>query len=98
MPAFYPINRTTCMNEEGPSDHRFRVEGGSLLYLPRRDSRFPYLYSVPTHSLVHSPLYIKKILIHIVDTSSEARKKCAKFDSTLSVPLGPDALMEEYGK
>ena len=38
-----------------------------------------------------------KILIHIVDTSREARIERAKFDNTLSVPLGPNALMEEYG-
>ena len=97
MPPLYPVDRTTCMSEEGPSDPRFRVQGGHLLYLPMRDSRFPYLYSVPTHSLVHSPLYIKKILIHIVDASCNARIECAKFDRTLSVPLGPDALMKEHG-
>jgi len=97
MPVLYPVDRTTCMNEEGPDDHRFRVEGGTLQYYPERDSRFPYLYSLPTHALVHSPSYIMKILIHIVDTSREARIECAKFDNTLSVPLGPNALMEEYG-
>lgn len=97
MPDFYPIDRTTCMNEEGPSDPRFRVHGGRLQYHPMRDSRFPYLYSVPTHALVHSPQYIKTILVHIVNTSCEARIECAKFDCTLSVPLGPNALMKEHG-
>ena len=98
MPAIYPIDRTTYMNKDGPENPQFRVNGGDLQYLPMRDSRFPYLYSVPTHRLVHSSQYIKKILIHIVNTSHEARIKCAKFDRTLSVPLGPNALMKEYGK
>lgn len=97
MPSSYPIDRNTCMSLEGPSDPRFRVRGGCLQYHPMRDSRFPYIYSLSTHALVHSPQYIKKILIHIVDTSPEARIKRAKFDRTLSVPLGPDALMKEYG-
>ena len=97
MPVSYPIDRTTFMNEEGPTDPRFRVRGGRLRYIATRDSRFPYLYSLPTHALVHSPRYIKNILIHIVNTSREARIKRAKFDHTLSVPLGPDALMKEYG-
>ena len=96
MPSSYPVNRTSCMNKEGPSDPRFRVLGGHLLYLPTRDSRFPYLYSLPTHSLVHSPQYIKKILIHIVDTSCDARMERAKFDRMLSVPLGPNALMVSF--
>lgn len=98
-PVTYPIDRNSCMNEEGPTDSRFRVRGGNLQYLPTRDSRLPYLYSLPTwHALVHSPQYIKKILIYIVDTSPKARIERAKFDHTLSVPLGPDALMNEYGK
>lgn len=97
MQASYPIDCNTCMNLEGPSDPRFRVPGGCLQYHPMRDSRFPYLYSLPTHALIHSPQYIKKILIHIVDTSCKACIKRAKFDHTLSVPLGPDALMKEYG-
>ena len=97
MPASYPVDRNTCMKEDGPTDPRFRVEGGHLQYHPKRDSRFPYLYSLSTHALVHSPQYIRKILIRIVDTSLEARIKCAKFDRTLSVPLGPNTLMKEYG-
>jgi hypothetical protein len=97
MPASYPIDRATCMNEDGPSDPRFRVHGGRLLHHPARDSRFPYLYSLPTHALVHSPQHIKTILVHIVNTSCEARIKRAKFDHTLSVPLGPNALMKDYG-
>ena len=94
MPAFYPTDRITCMKEDGPSDTRFQVHGGNLQYLPTRDYRFPYIYSLESHTLVHSSEYIKKILVYIVDTS---RIKQAKFDHTLSVPLGPNSLMKEYG-
>ena len=97
MPASYPIDCSTHMNKKGPSDPQFRVLGSELQYLLTCDSRFPYIYSLQTHSLVHSTQYIKKILIHIVNTSCEARIKCAKFDNTLSIPLGPNALMKEYG-
>lgn len=98
MNTLYPIDRATCMNIEGPSDPRFQVHNGILQYLPTRDSRFPYLYSVPSHSLVHSPQHFSKILVYISNTSLEARINRAKFDHTLSVPLGPNALMKEYGK
>lgn len=97
MPAFYPTDFSACMNRDGSSDPRYRVSGGTLLYSPNRDARFSYLYTVPTHALVHSPEYITKILVHIVDTSIDARVAGAKFEKTLSVPLGPDALMVTYG-
>ena len=93
----YPKDRTTCMLKDGPIDPRFQVPGGTLRYKPERDSRFPYIYEIPTHALVHSPEYMKTILIHVVDTSIEARKACAKYEFTLTVPLGPNANMEKYG-
>ena len=96
VPA-YPKDRTTCMIKDGPVDPRFQVPGGTLRFKPERDSRFPYIYEIPTHALVHSPKYIKTILIHIVDTSIEARKVRAKFEFTLTVPLGPNACMENHG-
>ena len=97
MPMTYPVDCSTYMSKEGPGDPRFHISGGVLQYHPKRDSRFPYLYRIPTHALVHSPDYIKVILIHVVDTSLEARVRRAEFDKTLSVPLGPNALMHEYG-
>ena len=86
------------MNVDGPTDPHFRIPNGTLLYHPNRDGRFPYLYAVSTHALAHSPEYIKKILIHVVDTSVKDRISRAKFEKTLSVPLGPNALMEKYGQ
>lgn len=97
MPT-YPRDRATCMSEEGPRDPQFRVPGGTLLYKPERDTRFPYIYEIPTHTLVHSPKYIKRILIHVVDTSIDARKACANYESKLSVPLGPNNYMENCGE
>ena len=85
------------MIKDGPTDHRFKIHGGTLLYNTERDAHFPYIYKVDTHALVHSTEYIKTILIHIVDTSINARMTRATFAQTLSVPLGPDAVMNEYG-
>lgn len=98
MPApTYPRDRSECMRRDGPIDRRFQVPGGILLYKPERDSRFPYIYKIPTHALVHTPEYIKTILIHVVDTSIKARIERAKFEKTLSVPLGPNANMDNNG-
>ena len=76
----------------------FQIPGGILQYNPERDARFPYIYEIPTHALVHSPEYIKKILIHVVDTSIEARIGHARFEKSLSVPLGPNANMDNHGR
>ena len=86
------------MLKEGPADPRFRIPGGTLLYHPERDEHFPYLYEIPSHVLVHSPQHIKKILIHVVDTSVNACKARANFEKMLTVPLGPDADMTNYGQ
>ena len=40
---------------------------------------------------------IKKILIHVVDPLEEAQIMHAKFEKTLLVSLGPNALMEKDG-
>jgi hypothetical protein len=64
MSAFaYPINRSSCMTKEGPADHRFQIPGGTLKYNAERDTRFPYLYEITTHALVHMPEFFKTILI-----------------------------------
>jgi hypothetical protein len=97
MPATYPMDRSDFMSPEGPSDTRFRIQEGVLLYHPKRDARFPYIYRISSHALVHSPAHIRIILIRVVDTSIDARISRAQFDKTLSLPLGPNALMEEYG-
>ena len=97
MPANYPMDHSVFMSPEGPSDPRFCIPEGILQYHPWRDTRFPYIYHILKHTLVHSPAHIKIILIRVVDTSINARISCVQFDKMLSVPLGPNELMDEYG-
>jgi len=97
MPATFPKDHSACMRLEGPADPRYRIPQGELLYNAERDARFPYIYRIPTHLLVHLPELMKQILIHIVDTSLEARIDRARWHKTLTIPLGPDKLMEKYG-
>lgn len=78
-------------------DPRFRIPGGTLQYNPIRNANFPYIYQIPTHTLVHSE-FITTILIRVVDTSLEARIAQANFQKALSVPLGPNADMHNYGQ
>jgi hypothetical protein len=97
MPAPHLTDCSACINRDGPSDHRYQVPGGTLSYSPKRDACFPYLNAVPAHAFVHSPEYITKILVHVVDTSIDVRVAHAKFEKTISVPLGPNALMASHG-
>lgn len=97
MEPRYPRDGSAYMNKDGPTDPLFRISDGKLLYNSKRDARFPYIYEIPTHPLIHSQ-QIKKILLRIVDTSIEARISQAKYEKTLSVPLGPNDLMEKYGQ
>ena len=98
MEPRYPRNGSAYMDEDGPADLRFQIPNGKLLHHTKRDARFPYIYEIQTHILVHCPQQIKKILIHVVDSSEEALIACAKYEKTLSVPLGPNSLMENYGQ
>ena len=93
----YPPDCSSYMTNDGPMDHHFQIPGGTLQYNAKRDGRFPYIYKIKTHSLVHAPKYVKTILIHVVDTAIEARVSRAKFEKTLSVPLGPNVVMDDYG-
>jgi len=97
MAAVDPPDPFICMCEDGLIDTRFHVPGGELQYSSLRDACFPYLYKVPMHTLVHNPKYLTKIIVHVVDTSIDARIEHAKFANTLSVPLGPNILMKKYG-
>ena len=98
MEPRFPRDCSAFMNKEGPADPLFRIANGKLLYSATRDARFPYIYEIPTHSQVHCPQHIRKILIHVVNTSKSARIAHAKFADTLSVPLGPNELMAKYGE
>ena len=93
----YPSDRLSSMTNDGPTDQRFRVPGGILQYHPERDARFPYVYEIATHALVHASDYVKTIWVHVVDTSMDARMERARFDKSLSVPLGPNAIVDNCG-
>ena len=59
MLAFtYPMDHFLCMTKDGPTDSRFWIPGGTLLYNAERDMRFPYIYKLDTHALVHSTEYM----------------------------------------
>ena len=96
MAAVDPSECFTCMCKDGPTNTRFHVPGGELLYSSQRDVCFPYLYKVSTHTLVHKLEFLTTILVHIVDTSVDAHIEHAKFANTLLVPLGPHILMKKY--
>jgi hypothetical protein len=98
MDPNFPSSGSALMNQEGPANPLFRILNGKLLYHPMRNARFPYIYEIPTHAQVHAPQHIRKILIHVVDTSEKARIARANFDNSLLVPLGPNDLMIKYGQ
>jgi len=74
------------MRKDGPADDRFKICNGTLLYHPERDARLPYIYQLKTHALVHDKR-LTKIIVHVVDTSINARIERAKFHKTLEVHL-----------
>jgi hypothetical protein len=77
----------------------FLVPGGTLLYDGGRDGRFPYIFQVDSHPLVHDrdPLSTGRILVCIQDTSPEAMQKLKEFEDSLEVPLGPNDSMAGQG-
>ncbi|KIJ90287.1 hypothetical protein K443DRAFT_116799 [Laccaria amethystina LaAM-08-1] len=86
------------MRADGPKDKRFVVDHGSLVYCKCRDGRFPYLYEVSSHPLVHNTQAVKRILVYIIDTDPAALKTLADWEETLGIPLGPDDAMDQHGK
>ena len=98
MPTLYPPDKSEYMRADGPKDKRFVVDHGSLVYCKRRDARFPYLYEVSSHPLVHNTEAVKRILVYIIDTDPAALKTLADWEETLGIPLGPDDAMDEHGK
>lgn len=98
MPKLYPPDKSEYMRADGPKDKRFVVDHGRLVYDKRRDGRFPYIYEVSSHPLVHNTQAVKRILVYMIDTDPAALKKLADWEDTLGIPLGPDAYMNEHGK
>lgn len=94
----YPASRSLCMSLTGPSDKLFTVPDGTLRVHPNRDARFPYLYKVHNHPLVHADPAIQQVFVFVIDTSPSALKQLLDFEDSLTVPLGPDASMEDLGQ
>jgi hypothetical protein len=93
----YPSTRTAVHDYRIPADNRFRVKDGTPICCENRDIRFPIVWEVNDHPLTHST-FVNKIWVIIIDTSDEGRRAMSKFESILTTPLGPDALMKDFGK
>jgi hypothetical protein len=92
----YPLDKKQFMAQT-PSDPLKIVKNGTLWYHKNRDARFPYLYKVETHPLVHNTDVIKHIYVYVEDTRSSAMRVKRLFEKDLKVPLGPDKTMAGHG-
>jgi hypothetical protein len=100
MIRYPPDPQAPFILESGPSDSDLVVKEGSLLYHPRRDGRFPYLYRVKSHPQVEEMIdktVINNIFVYIQDTEPTALKRLLDFEDRLFVPLGPDSSMHDLG-
>ena len=93
----YPPDKKRCMAHT-PSDPLKIVKNGQLWFHKHRDDRFPYIYRVESHPLVHNTDVIKNIYVYIEDTRPEAMRAKHLFEKDLKVPLGPDKTMAALGK
>ena len=102
----YPSDEGTFMLKNGPIDPQFVVPDADLIILERRDDRFYYVYRLQkphphlqlNEDMPEASKYIKETWVYIVNTSSEEQKQRFDFEETLSVPIGPDSLMDEIGE
>jgi hypothetical protein len=92
----YPFDKKAFMAQT-PSDPLKIVKDGTLCYHNNRDARFPYLYKVESHPLVHNSDVIKHIYVYVEDTRSAAMRVKRLFEKDLKVPLGPDKTMASHG-
>lgn len=102
----YPSDGVDFMLKNGPIDPQLVVPDADLIILERRDARFYYVYRLQNphpHPKLNTAVpdaskYIKETWVYIVDTSPEHQKQRFDFEETLSVPIGPDSLMDEIGE
>lgn len=78
---------------------QFIVDDGVLLYHPKRDGRFQYFFTVPSHPLVsiHDPTTVGRIIVYIQDTEKDVMLSQLEFEKNLQVPLGPNASIADLG-
>ena len=93
----YPSTRTAVHDYRIPAENRLHVKGGTPVYFENRDIRFPIVWEVKDHPKSHG-IFVKKNWVLLMDTSDEGRRAMSVFESTLSTPLGPDALMKGFGE
>ena len=93
----YPSTRTATHDYQSPSDKRLCVKNETPVHCENRDIRFPMVWEVEDHPMNHGTS-AKKIWVILMDTSKDARRVRSEFESTLPTPLGPDALMKDFGK
>jgi hypothetical protein len=93
----YPSDKTRRM-AHSPSDPLKIVKDGLLWFHKNRDERFPYIYKVDSHPLVHNTDVIKHIYVYVEDTRTEAMHAKRLFEQDLKVPLGPDRTMAGHGR
>ena len=104
--ARYPPDGTEFMRKNGPIDEQYIVPDADLIILERRDARFYYVYrlrNLHPHIKLNKIMpdaskYIDETWVYIVNTSPEQQKKRFEFEETLSVPIGPDSLMDDIGE
>jgi hypothetical protein len=92
----YPSDKTRRM-AHASSDPLKIVKDGELFFHKNRDERFPYIYKVESHPLVHNTDVIKNIYVYIQDTRTEAMHAKRIFEKDLKVPLDPDRTMAFHG-
>jgi hypothetical protein len=104
--SHYPLDGKEFMRKNGPTDPQFVVPDADLIISEQRDARFYYVYRLRSphpHIQLNKDMpdaskYINETWVYIVDTSPEQQKDRFEFEETLSVPIGPDSLMEEIGE
>jgi hypothetical protein len=101
----YPLDGKEFMRKNGPIDEQYAVPDADLIILERRDVRFYYVYRLRTphphielnEIMPDASKYVNETWVYIVNTSPKEQKKRFEFEETLSVPIGPDSLMDELG-
>ncbi|KAF8226626.1 hypothetical protein L208DRAFT_1499083 [Tricholoma matsutake] len=73
------------------------VPDGVLLYNMNWDGRFPYIFQVNSHLLVHDCDSPRRILVYIQDTSVEGLEALEAFEASLEVPLGLNDSVSNLG-
>jgi hypothetical protein len=98
----YPLDGKEFMRKNGPINEQYVVPDADLIILEWRDVCFYYVYRLRTphphiEIMPDASKYVNETWVYIVNTSPKEQKKRFEFEETLSVPIGPDSLMDELG-